>query len=435
MAGKAGALVGKAGGAAVGALATVGGAVAARAPEPVKQVVQERRDRLETMQAEWKQALEAWMKGKVLKLIRVVVDEVPSVIKSGLEDPEMPRCVSQGKDKAVDIAWPDIRMELMWEFAVLLDGEKPEHAADEREGVDCVRAFFRWHIYPYNKSLWGKLRDPVWVTFTLVSLIPLSGLCSVIFLLIFIIIDKTDAYQLSSFVLQFKGTQFITQGIIRAITGFFLFLSCVTAGGDDAEHSCEDSGPGTDALFEAAVGGYFLQVLLVWVSFILLCFSKDKGRTALKGSVDVEEEHDPSRTPGGYLRYLLFYDLLCFAISITFVVAAMAENPDNGYDHWTVQHAVFAAQVLYGFFSLPFFFFTIPFFQAVLTHTVPSGYDEQGRCRKIIVPPAEVEKRRSDVEPAAGGILDLADTNDLLERVRKIVLGEKLPPRAEEGGA
>merc|ERR1719486_858488 len=40
------------------------------------------------------------------------------------------------------------------------------------------------------------------------------------------------------------------------------------------------------------------------------------------------------------------------------------------------------SQVLYGLLSAPFFLFTLPGLQRVLTHAMPTGYDRRGRCRK-----------------------------------------------------
>eukprot|EP00425_Heterocapsa_triquetra_P030650 CAMPEP_0195123614 /NCGR_PEP_ID=MMETSP0448-20130528/129022_1 /TAXON_ID=66468 /ORGANISM="Heterocapsa triquestra, Strain CCMP 448" /LENGTH=119 /DNA_ID=CAMNT_0040161177 /DNA_START=37 /DNA_END=393 /DNA_ORIENTATION=- len=57
------------------------------------------------------------------------------------------------------------------------------------------------------------------------------------------------------------------------------------------------------------------------------------------------------------------------------------------YKDWPVKHAFYAVQVVYGFTSTPFFFFTLPLLQAVLTHTVPTAYDREGRCRKFTGPP------------------------------------------------
>ena len=42
----------------------------------------------------------------------------------------------------------------------------------------------RQRLSRYDKTIWGKLRDPIWVIFTLISCVPINGLCSVVFLFV-----------------------------------------------------------------------------------------------------------------------------------------------------------------------------------------------------------------------------------------------------------
>merc|ERR1719221_853950 len=105
----------------------------------------------------------------------MVVDQIPPILKSSLDDPDMPRVVARGKDHAIDMVWPDIREEIMTQAAIVVDGKrKYETTAGP---ACCLLAFMRYHIYPYDKTIWGQLKDPVWVIFTIISLLPVSGLC------------------------------------------------------------------------------------------------------------------------------------------------------------------------------------------------------------------------------------------------------------------
>lgn len=368
------------------------------------------------MREDWRRAVEVWLKAKAFALMGDVVDRVPSIAKKRLEQPDMPRCLSRAKDTMVDFYWPDVRMELLWEMAVALDGERPEVAVEARPGVDCLRAFLRYRLYPYDRLLWSKVRDPVWVLFTLLSVVPICGMCSWMYMVRFIIIDKSDAHQLCSFVLKFKGMQFFAHGIVRVLIGFLLFLNCATVEGDASHHHCDSHGPGVD-YYNAAVGGYLLQVALVWTAFLLLRCSADKSRRALKGAVRLDDGLDPTAMHGGYLRYLLIYDLFCFVLSASLVIAVVVSRHYK-YDDWTVRQTVFAAQVIYGFSSFPFFFFTIPFFQAALTHTKPTAYDKEGRCRPLCTPP----EKRAQQRAAVTGLVRPVEADALLENIRALIL-------------
>jgi len=237
---------------------------------------------------------------------------------------------------------------------------------------------------------------------TLVSIMPVAAVCPLIYTFIFIIIDKSDEYQLIAFILYFKGSQYLSQGFIRMVLGFSLYVFCVTLPADDDQHHCEDYGPGIAGSFYVNAAAFLVQVVLVWIAFFLLPCSEEKGRSSLK---TLEHEHgtiaSSSKTKGGYLWPLLIYDFVCFLIcmSIAFAVAVMHES----WDAWPVKHTLFACQIAYGYLSLPFFLFTIPFFQAVLTHAVPTAYDKNGRVVKFKKPP---KKATSESEAAKRSMME-----------------------------
>lgn len=359
-----------------------------------------------------RQYLEAFVKGKIQTLAEKLVDKLPGVAKGLLEDPEMPRCVSRGKDRLIDNVWPDMREEILWEVTVLLDGQRSD-AQEERKGVDCFRAFFRYHLMPFDKGFWGQLKDPVQLCFRLFTMIPVYGASQFCFLFVFLVMDKSDEFQLLNFILGFKGTQFISMGLIRAVTGFFMFMMCVTAPANEDDHKCEDSGPGNKGAMLITSAGLFLQILLVWIAFVLLRCSVEKGRTQLQGHVENRNGQEGSASyAGGYIRYFLWYDLAVFCLCLILPLYCLAKRPvaTEESDDWVLAHTIFAAQILYGMCSAPFFLFTLPGLQRVLTHAMPTGYDRSGRCRKFQRPkPPKEQKPKEDMvsEEDAKNLFDL----------------------------
>lgn len=218
--------------------------------------------------------------------------------------------------------------------------------------------------------------------FTLIPLVPLYGVCPAWYAFVFLVIDKSDEFQLVQFILNFKGTAFISQGLLWAIIGFVTFLSCVTSRADPMVHDCDTKGPGTNKNLWPMTIGFLLQLVLVWLAFLLLPCSKEKGKSVLKGSVSVTDQGHAT-VKGGYIIYFLWYDLLMFLICVGIVAWVVSTRPEFDLDDWPVQHAVFSVLVLYGLLSAPFFVFTLPLLQRVLTHTIPTAYDRKGVCRKI----------------------------------------------------
>jgi len=359
-----------------------------------------------------REVLEIWAKKKIQSMVEKVVDKIPGIVKKHTEDPEMPSWVASGKDAAIDGMWPDFKSEIMWEVAVFLDKSEEEPAV---RGPNCVTAFLRYHMQPFDKSFWGQMRDPWHILFMLIPLIPVYGVTPLWFAFVFCVIDKSDEFQLVKFILGFKGTAFISQGIIRAVTGFIIFLGCVTLDANDSEHRCESSGPGTGADMWPTTAGFVFQIVLVWLAFIFLRCSKEKGRSTLKGTVVNHADVNPSKK-GGYIIYLLWYDLACFVLCMGVVCFAVSTRPSMQFDDWPVHHALFGAQVLYGLLSAPFFVFTLPLLDRLLTHVLPTAYDQKGVCRKRVRPK---KPRKPTPEP----LVSEEEVQELYKKMKSILMG------------
>jgi len=387
----------------------------ASAVEGVRDHAVQQKQRMEKVADQFTDLMEGFLKRKLYKLLVLLVDKIPGILKTVLEDPEMPSRVQRAQDAAVDAVWPDVRQEIMWELAVTVDGK----AADQPKEQGCICcAFLRYHLYPFDRGFWGRLRDPVWILFTIVGLLPVYGISPGIFLLIFLIVDKTDEFQLVSFILEFKGFQYLTQGLVRSLMGYFLYLNCVTAPGQE-EDFCATNGPGSVAPTLIVLVGYLLQVVLVWTAFVLLPFSSRKGRSTLTGHLDEPLPHR-SKQRGGYIIYLLWYDLLTFVVCAGALVYVL-QLREWLLDDWMVKHAFFAIQMVHGYLSMPFFFFTIPLIRNVLSHTAPTGYDRSGCCRQFLGP------ARPPKPPADAGniprVLEKAEAAKVLENLRRLLAG------------
>lgn len=123
---------------------------------------------------------------------------------------------------------------------------------------------------PYDKSIWRKLRDPLWYLFTLLSICPFYGISVIFNIFCFFMVDKQDEFQLCEFILNFKGTQFISSGVVSAMIASVLYFICA----NQSPPTCDTIGPGAD-LWQVAL--FVLQMFFVWIAFFLLPFSQQKG--------------------------------------------------------------------------------------------------------------------------------------------------------------
>merc|ERR1719421_1047711 len=111
------------------------------------------------------------------------------------------------------------------------------------------------------------MKDVFWWVLLGLSLMPSYGISVIFFTVLFALIiwkRPPDEYQLVLFILQFKGTQFISGGIVGAFVGASKYYSCVKPGGI---HTCSVSGPSLDPFFGTldTLG----TCVLVWLAFLL----------------------------------------------------------------------------------------------------------------------------------------------------------------------
>jgi len=365
--------------------------------------------------------VEIWMKIKLKDQAEIFVDRIPPYVKKQLYDPYMPRCVKAILHKSINRIWPDVREEIMWEVQVMIDGNetKYEQEKNNKPGPNCLLAFLRYRLFPYDRGIWQCCRDPVFVVVNILCYVPPYGIWAWMFLMIFLIIDKKDEYQLVYFILYFKGCQFFSWGIIKGLVGFLQYFSCVTfpnlsevaSGKQEPDPSrCMTNGPGMKEEYFILVGSWLLPLVLVWICMLLLSGAEEKGRSKLKilddeaateraasrtSSVypspstdskgEAKKQREANKKSGGYLQSMLIFDLVIFVLCVGMLCIIVANQPHVNTtgdqiqailnaqdDDWQVKQTFYCCQFIYGLFSVVFVPFNLPFLSAVLTHS-PNG--------------------------------------------------------------
>mmetsp|Transcript_51060 Transcript_51060/g.163412 ORF Transcript_51060/g.163412 Transcript_51060/m.163412 type:complete len:939 (-) Transcript_51060:118-2934(-) len=355
---------------------------------------------------------------------RRLLASLGDVIKGGmLADPDMWPGIRSGAKAALDRMWADIEHELERNLHLtILQQQADADAAGPSGSMVCniwlrFRAFLMHHYLPHNRYIFGKLKDPVYLLIYIATLIPIHGVRVAVFSMILLMIifpGPPDEYQLINYILLFKGMQFLTSGLIAMAMGALKYFRCYSLHKDSLLQCIDTTGPGaSDSLGQLA--DYLGSITLVWIAFSLLPSSKRCTHEAplIPTVASLDEEG-----AGGRLRHLLFYDMKCFAAS--FMLLGLLTGVTCADHFWGGNSTqslfadpqfcanVFWCCVLYSILSLPFASFAIPGWQAVLTHSDPTGYNRFGACVAFGLSPAGSTEEAEEAEESGMGLVHLA---------------------------
>ena len=128
-----------------------------------------------------------------------------------------------------------------------------------------------------------------------------------------------------------------------------------------------------------------LQFVLIWISFVMVFFSKPKGKPKFKYVSKTNQKNtensccccDFNISKGGRLKCFMFYDLITFALCVgLFLLFVFIGGKEMAEDLWRMKSHLYFARIIYGLLSFPFLIFQLPFAQAILTKSRPTAYDE-----------------------------------------------------------
>lgn len=305
---------------------------------------------------------------------RVLSAAEAAVLEDAL-DPAMPAVLRAAQERALRLVFEDVEREVRAQLLGLVRAPAPLPDRSPRwwrcgaggcGPLGRARAWLLHTLYPHDGSVWSLLRSPAYVLLRLASLVPYWGVQPLCSLALFALLDRGDEYQLVRFILEFKGTQFVSLGLVSTATGAALYV----ARGCAAE-------PSAQSVWE--YGLFLAQVAAVWAAFLLLrCSRPTGGALRLAAGQPGTAEAEGSR--GGRLRHLVLWDVACAGLAVGLLAWAAAA----GLPAARVLQLAYWARAGYGLLALPFLPFVLPVVGGVLTHARPTGYDRAGSCVPLL---------------------------------------------------
>jgi hypothetical protein len=169
------------------------------------------------------------------------LEKVKAKVKAGAtKDPLMHNWYKAMLGAIIDVVWVDVKISASDAFKKMLLAKEPVDQGTPPcpGGPGWFRAFILFHFIPFDKNIWGMLRDPGWIFLTLVTMIPYFAARTLFFTVLLLCIATSkggpDEFQLVAFVMKFKGQQFITGGMIAAARGGFECVVAARAWGHEA---------------------------------------------------------------------------------------------------------------------------------------------------------------------------------------------------------
>ena len=310
--------------------------------------------------------------------------------------------------------------------------------------LSYLRAKLLYLHAPADSNFFEKVWEPFFWIILLLKLDPAGltpGSSVLIQLLVFFCIDKRDEYQLSSYILQFKGFQFVSATISITLVGaraFLLYLAAsrtqhgASLGGvlteSDFWSGLVADAPGQDLGFTFEISLLPVRLLLLYTCTLLLAcgyaygggeeirlleqvrldaadgnpdgnvdhaalkaFTKDGDARAPRddGPMYVRrynnavwaarEKLGPARPrrTAGLLPSFMLYDLVVVVLLASGSVALVLAEGWS-WDDWILWTTFYYISLAYGILSGPFVIFTVPVLGQALHHAKPTGYDKSG---------------------------------------------------------
>jgi len=337
------------------------------------------------------------LRDSVMQRLRAVV------FGTMLDDPDMKPDMKKYLTETVELLWAEIQAEIesSIESAMLAQRENAIEKGPEGGLFSVVwlrvRRWMLYHYLPFDKSIFGKFKDPVYLGFFAATCLPIHGLRIGIFIALLLFLrfpGPADEFQMLNYVVCFKGYQFLSGGYICMATAGMTYYSCYCQGKDKMLECMDSSGPGGYPVWGEAVD-YLGSIILPWIAIMLLRGTKKYAKVEFLGRNKAKTPQQADTNAAGntaevlpedrtamdsiWLRRLIFWDIKCFTFSIgVLVVGSLLSCDSVGSNQFATN--VFWCRVLYSMLTFPWTMFAIPATLQLLTHCCPTGYNHLGAC-------------------------------------------------------
>jgi len=348
---------------------------------------------------------------------------------------------------------------------------------------DWLRAKILHSLLPADTNKFGLARDPVSLAIIIAKTTSTYGINVIIFVWLFLLIDRSDEAQLVRYILSFKTFQFIS-GLISAAQLGFSLMTCLENTALDSTYSCQATAPGQGSTQPWKMFLELVRVMLLLACGVILAgggawggpeeiLALEEVRVAAatgklissrkppKGSTYVQLEPDgpPTRAQikkalaaarlkfgvprgrGGVLPKFLLLDFTIIIVLLLSLALKLLTLYLKGAPGWIFWSMIYYTKLTWALLSFPFLLFLAPVLGTSLHHARPTGYDQAGNLAPLLSGSlmkqklAKEETERLAREEEEANLEEQRKRGDAAGLLQKVQRGNKTRKDARKVGA
>lgn len=255
------------------------------------------------------------------------------------------------------------------------------------------RAAFLRRYLPHDKSIFGRVKDPLWWLVVLAMVIPVFGIrvfISGMVLILLIVPERPDMHQLILWLLRFKASQFMTEGVLVAaadsVARLAGFRRDMSSGSQATPPGFADYEP-----FWSILADYLCSPLLTWLAFFAFRYlGRDAGKEEEAAESERGSSARSSSTSCRQIEYsslarklsllVIVWDVACFVLSLMLLAWYLRGTSTTAATWRQLRSFLLGCRTIYALMMLPLAVAYALYEAMILVSSPRTGYNKQGAC-------------------------------------------------------
>lgn len=185
-------------------------------------------------------------------------------------------------------------------------------------------------------------------------------------------------------------------GIISGLIAYFFYFECSDIKESETInqlYNCAIKGPENLINYFIDTGGLIFQIILIWISYILIHYSDCKGIPNFR-YLNINNNSN-NKYKGGRLNIFMMLEFINNVIVLLISLYLYYHVDINNIKN--INSCIYFVKVIYGLFSFPFIIFIFSPFIVLLTKTRETMYNKNAQCLPFLPDIYKKELKKQDI--------------------------------------